>query len=240
MSMSINSSSSCTKTTENKETIDSQSLNFNKTEILYSSTIYCKIDNYIRAIVLYIIMFVFLIISILTMIYDSIKSFFFLLGCSLKKFMCLYCRKRKKMPRCESGFLTKQNEETKLTLVIDLDNTLICSTMIKIENAKNYTIIDDNMYVYKRPYVDIFLTSLSQFCELVIYTAGTQNYAEKIIDNIDRNNVIKKRFYRHDCNKNGSFYLKDASICQTDDKRILIIDDNPFCHTMFKGKLIIK
>jgi TFIIF-interacting CTD phosphatase-like protein len=54
---------------------------------------------------------------------------------------------------------------------------------------------------------------MSKFFELVIYTASQKNYADKIIDFFDTNNVIKYRLYRESCILNDyNLLIKDLRI----------------------------
>jgi TFIIF-interacting CTD phosphatase-like protein len=40
-----------------------------------------------------------------------------------------------------------------------------------------------------------------------VYTAGNKDYADAVLNEIDRKKVIQKRFYRECCKKkNGTFY----------------------------------
>ena len=51
-----------------------------------------------------------------------------------------------------------------------------------------------------RPYLEDCLERLSQLYEIVVFTAGVQEYADKILDHIDpEKKFIKKRLYRTDC-----------------------------------------
>ena len=52
------------------------------------------------------------------------------------------------------------------------------------------------MYVYRRPGLEKFLQSVSKFCELWVYTAAEKEYADAILNSIDLNGLISKRFYR--------------------------------------------
>jgi TFIIF-interacting CTD phosphatase-like protein len=54
---------------------------------------------------------------------------------------------------------------------------------------------------------------MSDFIEIGTYTAGTQEYADEVLKNIDENNVIKHKFYRQDClfDKNGKTLIKDIN-----------------------------
>jgi Dullard-like phosphatase family protein len=169
--------------------------------------------------------------------YQIITNFYFLFNSAIRKMFC-ECKTKKKLKRCESGYLESAGTN-RLTVVLDLDNTLIFATQNKIEKNKNYALINNKFYVYKRPHLDHFLISLSQNCDLILYTAGTREYAEKIVDHIDKNKLISTRYYREDCLMKASSIFKDVSKCGIDEQRTLIIDDSPKCHLSFKSTLLL-
>lgn len=87
------------------------------------------------------------------------------------------------------------------TLVLDLDETLIHSTTkasrdydTKIDVALDRS--SCTFYVYKRPHVDYFLRQASRWYELVIFTASTAEYAAPVIDWLDPQRLISRRYYR--------------------------------------------
>jgi Dullard-like phosphatase family protein len=179
-----------------------------------------------------------IVTSILLKVYQTLESFFILLQAALGKLFCSWkVVAKKKLKRCESGYLDKM-DRGRLSVVIDLDNTLIFSTANKIEKAKNYAIMNNKFYVYKRPHLDAFLSTISQYCELIIYTAGTREYAERIIDYIDKNKLISARYYRENCVNEGNLWYKDVSKYGFDERRVLIIDDTPGCHLTCKGNFL--
>jgi len=65
------------------------------------------------------------------------------------------------------------------TLVLDLDETLVHL----VEDEKE-------AYVQVRPYAEFFLKELSSYYELVIFTAATSEYADLILDVIDKNKKL--------------------------------------------------
>jgi Dullard-like phosphatase family protein len=158
----------------------------------------------------------------------------YLLVCALRQIFT----KKKKFVRCSSGFLNQNTE--RITLFIDLDNTLIFSSLNKLDNikTKNFAFIDNKYYVYKRPHLDDFLNTISQFCDVSIYTASVKEYADKIIDYIDKNKVIANRYYRHDCVYINNTWCKDVSKFVAEMSRLIIIDDTPECHLKFKSIII--
>lgn len=174
--------------------------------------------------------------STVSKIYEMLTGLTILISSVVSKLFC-ECRTKKKLKRCESGYLDS-NGTNRLTIVLDLDNTLIFATPNKIEKLKNYALINNKFYVYKRPHLDHFLISLSQYCDLILYTAGTKEYAEKIIDYIDKNKLISARYYREDCVPKLNQYFKDVSKFGFDEQKTLIVDDNNKCHLAYKSILI--
>jgi CTD small phosphatase-like protein 2 len=103
----------------------------------------------------------------------------------------------------------------KYTLVIDLDETLV-----------HYIEEDDKSFIQVRPYVSYFLTEMGKYFELVIFTAAEMEYANFVLDELDKNNLISHKLYRrHTKYKNGIF-LKDLSKIGRDLNKICIIDNN--------------
>jgi RNA polymerase II subunit A small phosphatase-like protein len=143
--------------------------------------------------------------------------------------------KKKKVVRCSSGYLNPGEE--KLTLCLDLDNTLIYSTAKKLNDSGLF--LDNKYYVYKRPYLDDFLITANKYCNLVIYTASIQEYADKVIDCIDKGKLISGRYYRSDCINIDNKWFKDISRHGYEADKVIIIDDLPHCHLKYKSKLII-
>jgi TFIIF-interacting CTD phosphatase-like protein len=77
----------------------------------------------------------------------------------------------------------------KKTLVLDLDETLVHSlyeSKLKKYKQPDYKIhLEESnckIYVNKRPGTDIFLQTLSEFYELVIFTASLKVYADPLMD----------------------------------------------------------
>lgn len=121
-----------------------------------------------------------------------------------------------------------------LYLIIDLDNTLIYSSaqpfsvsdfIITLNNSDSY----ESFYILKRPHLDDFLSYLTKFSTLYLYTTATRDYANQVLRHIDPlGTYFKKVFCREDCIKEGNgVYIKDVSKCNTDLSRTIIIDNNP-------------
>ena len=87
-----------------------------------------------------------------------------------------------------------------------------------------------------RPSTEEFLTKLSLYFEINIFTAGEQDYADQILDHFDKDRtLISNRLYRHHTDKieyNGTqFYIKDLSRVGRNLKKTIIIDNikDNFC-----------
>ncbi len=121
-----------------------------------------------------------------------------------------------------------------LTIVLDLDETLI---RYDINDAKF-----NEKNLIKRPYLDEFLSCLLKAkCELIIFTASSQEYADPLIDQIEINKkYFSKRLYRQHTVLIGDNYVKDISKLGRDLTKIIIVDNekNSFCLQQRNGILI--
>ncbi len=66
---------------------------------------------------------------------------------------------------------------------------------------------------------------MSQYYEIVIFTAATQDYADWVLDQLDQDHVISNRLYRQHSQWNGQFYIKDLSSLGRDLSRVIIVDN---------------
>ena len=108
------------------------------------------------------------------------------------------------------------------TLILDLDETLIC---FKSSNAAENI---GNIHI--RPGLEIFLEIIKEFYEIIIFTIGTREYANIILDLIEKKNNTKYfdgRLYREHATKIGNKYIKDLSKIGRDLSKTLIVDNNP-------------
>lgn len=83
----------------------------------------------------------------------------------------------------------KADNESQYTLVLDLDETLIHYVVNGGQGGQE-------SYFLVRPYCIEFLEELSKFYEIVVFTAGMQEYADWVIDQIDKEGHIRHRLYR--------------------------------------------
>nr|XP_043631981.1 CTD nuclear envelope phosphatase 1-like [Erigeron canadensis] len=149
--------------------------------------------------------------------------------------------------------VTEYNSLEKLTVVLDLDETLVCAyetcslpdsvrkqatdaglTWFELECISSDKECEGKpkvnyVTVFERPGLHEFLSQLSKFADLVLFTAGLEGYARPLVDKIDPENSISRRFYRPSTTSTEyREHVKDLSIVSTDFCRMVIVDNNPF------------
>lgn len=167
---------------------------------------------------------------------------------------------------------TPSEERKKLCVVLDLDETLVCtynSTAVPAElqepekaartctfemscagvvmqpgevvvgrvtstpstppPAKGGPQAPTSVIVYKRPKLEEFLRRASEFCELVLFTAGLESYALPLTSTIDPEKHITARLYRRHCVSTATRdNVKDLGRLGRPLERTVLIDNNPF------------
>ncbi|XP_035789883.1 CTD nuclear envelope phosphatase 1 homolog isoform X1 [Anopheles albimanus] len=138
------------------------------------------------------------------------------------------------------------------TLVLDLDETLIHShhdamprNTVKPGTPHDFTVkvtIDRHpvrFFVHKRPHVDYFLDIVSQWYDLVVFTASMEIYGAAVADKLDNGrNILRRRYYRQHCTPDFGSYTKDLSAICSDLNRIFIIDNSPGAYRCFPNNAI--
>ena len=82
-----------------------------------------------------------------------------------------------------------------------------------------------------RPGCVQFLNEMSNYFELIVFTAADQSYADEVLDKLDLLNLIKHRLYRQhtvqfQCQNTGSVqYIKDLSKLGRDLEKCIIVDN---------------
>ncbi|KAN0012222.1 hypothetical protein ACTFIU_007520 [Dictyostelium citrinum] len=136
----------------------------------------------------------------------------------------------------QNNFLTLPASTTKKTLILDLDETLVHSTLKPVthHHITVKVLIEDmdcTFYVIKRPHVDYFLEKVSQWYNIVIFTASMQQYADPLLDQLDTHKVFKKRLFRDSCLEKDGNFVKDLSMIDQDLTSTIIIDNSPIAYS---------
>jgi carboxy-terminal domain RNA polymerase II polypeptide A small phosphatase len=118
------------------------------------------------------------------------------------------------------------------TLILDMDETMIAAQFSGKETKDfvptfNFNFSDTNIRVRVRPFCTEMLEKLSQFYEIIAWTAGVKDYADPILDYIDpEKKFFKMRLYRDTCIKVDQFYIKDLDVILDRTKESMVIVDN--------------
>ena len=112
-------------------------------------------------------------------------------------------------------YLPPKNPKYKYTLVLDMDETLL-----------HFFFTQVNGMFFVRPYCFEFLNDLNNLYEIITFTAGTKDYADNILNQLDINdNIIKYRLYRQHTTITGFSPYKDLNNLGRDLSKIIIVDN---------------
>ena len=108
----------------------------------------------------------------------------------------------------------KKDDKRDYCLVLDLDETLV-------------HFFEDNYeaYVKVRMGAENFISVLSQYCEIVLFTASTKYYADIVVDGLDCKDLIDYKLYREHTYDYNGINVKDLAKLGRDLKKIIIIDN---------------
>ncbi len=149
-----------------------------------------------------------------------------------------YCHTEECAEYADIGFFFCKNclkTISKLAIVLDLDETLIHTTrdISKFTSSFDFTNDTASLFTYKRPGLDTFLDIVFQNYDVYIWTAGSEEYADYILENILNTCKHKPLRVLSSCDtvsKMQGCYgdkvsLKPLSIIRKDLSRIVMIDD---------------
>jgi len=127
----------------------------------------------------------------------------------------------------------KQGNDPKITLVLDLDETLVHCTVEPTHDADLifpvvFNGIEYSVNVRLRPYLMEFLEAIRSKFEVVIFTASQEVYANELLNRIDpEGKYIKHRMFRDSCLLVEGNYLKDLNVLGRDLSTSVLVDNSP-------------
>jgi RNA polymerase II subunit A small phosphatase-like protein len=120
----------------------------------------------------------------------------------------------------------------KICVVLDLDETLVHSTFMphpRHEFSISFGTEENaaTAFVLVRPGAKQLVRELGPLFELVVFTAGLQQYADPVVNMIDPDHHVKFRLFRPQCTEFGGAYVKDLGRLNRKLERTIIIDNSP-------------
>ena len=78
---------------------------------------------------------------------------------------------------------------------------------------------------------------VSQWFELVVFTASMEIYGTAVADKLDQNQgMLNRRYYRQHCTLDFGSYTKDLSAICSDLSSVFILDNSPGAYRAYPGK----
>jgi len=127
----------------------------------------------------------------------------------------------------------KDPSDPRITLVLDLDETLVHCTVEPIADADmifpvTFNGIQYKVHVRTRPYLMEFLEAVSKKFEVVVFTASQRVYANELLKRIDPDGkYIKHRIFREACLLVEGNYLKDLNVLNRNLATSVLVDNSP-------------
>ena len=116
------------------------------------------------------------------------------------------------------------NTNKKFTLIMDLDETMVNFKFTNVQKGIGKLFI--------RPFLESFLEVIKDYYEIIAFTSATRDYADIVLDIIEKNQRKKffdGRLYREHTTQFGKKYIKDLSKIGRDLSRIVIVDNLSQC-----------
>jgi len=126
----------------------------------------------------------------------------------------------------------KSADSPAITLVLDLDETLVHCTTTEMDEYDVMFPVELNGQQFQvsgryRPYCSEFLEKVAEMFEVIIFTASQKVYADTLLDFMDPSHkLISHRLFRDECVTVYGNYLKDLSILGRDLSQTIIIDNS--------------
>eukprot|EP00980_Cylindrotheca_fusiformis_P006167 scaffold1319_cov126-Cylindrotheca_fusiformis.AAC.56 len=127
----------------------------------------------------------------------------------------------------------KAKDAPPISLVLDLDETLVHCTVEPVEDADLVFPVDFHGMTYQvhvrlRPYLFEFLEKIKDKYEVIVFTASQKVYANELLNLIDpEGKYIQHRMYRESCLAVEGNFLKDLNVLGRDLSKCVLVDNSP-------------
>eukprot|EP01107_Rhizomastix_libera_P005683 TRINITY_DN1940_c1_g1_i1.p1 TRINITY_DN1940_c1_g1~~TRINITY_DN1940_c1_g1_i1.p1 ORF type:complete len:502 (-),score=133.98 TRINITY_DN1940_c1_g1_i1:116-1621(-) len=126
----------------------------------------------------------------------------------------------------------------KITLVLDLDETLVHSSTTPVNSPDVVFSVcwgseEYSVYAKKRPHLEEFMDSICSMFEVIVFTASQRVYADTLLDLLDpQGKWFKHRLFRESCSFVDGNFIKDLRCIDSDLSKVCIIDNSPQAYSL--------
>lgn len=127
----------------------------------------------------------------------------------------------------------KDKDSPPISLVLDLDETLVHCTVEPVDDADLvFPVVFHGMtyqvHVRLRPHLFTFLEKIKGKFEVIVFTASQQVYADELLNLIDPDGkFIQYRMFRESCLAVEGNFLKDLNVLGRDLSKSVLVDNSP-------------
>lgn len=142
-----------------------------------------------------------------------------------------------------NGSFLPEKIDSRPTLVLDLDNTLVYPVGKKPDVPAHEIVIqykdkEQNIWIVERPHLQEFLDELHAKYEIVLFTAGIRQYGQKVLEKIDKEGRIREILDRRHCtvlekySAEQGIYVKNLALLGRDLRKMIIVDDREYSYVL--------
>ncbi|KAG7352276.1 dullard-like phosphatase domain containing protein [Nitzschia inconspicua] len=127
----------------------------------------------------------------------------------------------------------KDDQAPPISLVLDLDETLVHCTVEPVDDADLvFPVVFHGMtyqvHVRLRPHLYEFLEKIAGKFEVIVFTASQKVYANELLNLIDPDGkYIQHRLFRESCLSVEGNFLKDLNVLGRDLSKAVLVDNSP-------------
>lgn len=82
----------------------------------------------------------------------------------------------------------------------------------------------------KRPFCEELIYRVSEWYEIIMFTASIAPYAGPLYERIDRHKVTAAHLFRHHCTFENGLYVKDLSKLGRPLSYVILLDNSPLSY----------
>jgi len=142
-------------------------------------------------------------------------------------------------PAPDQALLPKKLVPHKVTLILDLDETLVHSSFKPVSGADWVVPVEvegtvHRVFVCKRPGLDFFMQRVAELFEVVVFTASLDKYANPVLDLLEKcaPASVHHRLFREACVHTHGALVKDLTRLGRNVRQVIIVDNSPMSYLL--------